>query len=211
MVGGSYAVSVDPSCKKITSEGEITLSFKSQFLGRQCYNGEWRHFIPKSCPIKSEDCGGTEYTVAATPSWPIPSNSAAVIHIDGVPGGGLCLQFLDAHFKNKNIGPISRVQRCSGGGGLPRHGVTLALETSYEDVYRHAHPTGNQSPPQEYSSDQGIQEIPSFTIHRSPFTVHRSPFVIVPGRKSAEKYRHGNTGSHPSIQIGTMGEASSER
>lgn len=111
MVGGSYAVSVDPSCKKITSEGEITLSFKSQFLGRQCYNGEWRHFIPKSCPIKSEDCGGTEYTVAATPSWPIPSNSAAVIHIDGVPGGGLCLQFLDAHFKNKNIGPISRVQR----------------------------------------------------------------------------------------------------
>ena len=115
-------------------------------------------------------------------SWSIPSNSAAVIHIDRGAGGGLYLQCLDPLFQEQEYRtdqqsaegrsasdcrdiPYSCDQR-SGSGGSHLHGPTPALETSCEDVDRHAHPTGNQSPPQDRRSIAQIKKFRRY--HRSP-------------------------------------------
>lgn len=71
---------------------------------------------------------------ASAAAGPIPHNSAAAIHLDGGPGGGLCLQCLVHAFKNKNVGPINRVQRV---GAQAIVGTFLTVATSIAEAEAH--------------------------------------------------------------------------
>jgi hypothetical protein len=112
----------------------------------------------------------------------IPSDSATAIYIDSGAGRGLRVNVWMHACKDKTIGSINRVQRV-GAQSIVGTFLTVATRVAEaeahlatvrhrfwrravnsEDVDGHTYPVRNQPSPQEYSTDQEIQKIPSFAV-----------------------------------------------